>query len=344
MNDTTNPTPPKKQSSTTGLDTNTKQVAEGAVLEVEDAKDLWYLCQKIDYANANPITRADGGLLRQRVVTIMIQRDNAFLRYNFPWTAEVGYDMTTDPPSPIMSLQEPWRPSTFPLSQYQRIIDRYMASMPTSVKIEQPLVTLTELEEQLLHPEEKRTGLMRIPDVLSLKDCMMAGCPAKYSKDNINSVIEIKFPGDQLSRKQRQAYELIAGDANNFRLMRTERCGHRRRRRDWEEEVKANSEPVFSSVRNQLAQSASAVSSMHAYPLIEDMIKRENHQVRIVYDEIYLQQQNIPVMRDAGPMLERQRQQEEQRRRAQAQIEMVLAAPFALAAIGVAALPLGGTT
>lgn len=79
------------------------------------------------------------------------------------WT-EVPYDMSQDPPTPIMSRNEPWR--------------------QTGRK-----------------PEGSK-----IPDNVLVKD------PSKPpTQDNIEKIIEIKFPGDKWGFGQREAYVEIAG-------------------------------------------------------------------------------------------------------------------------------------
>jgi len=50
-----------------------------------------------------------------------------------------------------------------------------------------------------------RSGLVRVPDVVVLKD---AGKP--ITQDNIEKIYEIKFPGDRWGEGQREAYEKIA--------------------------------------------------------------------------------------------------------------------------------------
>ena len=80
--------------------------------------------------------------------------------------AEVPYDMSTTPPRPIMSRNDPRRPT------------------------------------------RRRPADSRIPDVIIRKD------PTRPpTQDNIEEVIEIKFPPDTFRRDQLRSYERIAGDA-----------------------------------------------------------------------------------------------------------------------------------
>ncbi len=341
---------------------NTKEEAQGPVLEVENPVDLWYLCQKIDYALGNPMQRSDGIFIYQRVVSIWIRQEAKVFDYNFPWVAEVGYDMTTDPPSPIMSQKEPFRPSEFPLSQYSRI----RSSIPNEatrltppalqihehvVDIEKPLVGKTELENDLIHPTQRMTGLMRIPDVIALDKYMMTNGAPKFSQDNLSTVIEIKFPNDKLWKDQKKAYERIAGDTNKFRLMRTERCKHRRRR-EWEEAVNKKQEPAFVAIREGIQQNQGSMRRLsNPYPLITSLIEQENFEVKRLLDdatrireEHERRQRSIERYGDhvitAAPSREEEMRREQERRQAKARIEMVLAGPMVIAAAGVAASPL----
>lgn len=335
---------------------NTKVEATGPVLEVDNPFDLWYLCQKIDYARANPMQRSDGVFIFQRVVSLWIRQEARFANYHWPWVAEVGYDMTTDPPSPIMSRKDPERVSEFPLSQYSRIRSRMDSGLSSQlpelmnssvIEITKPLSGKSELEHELIHPTQRRAGLMRIPDVIALDNFMMANGAAKFSQGNLSTVIEIKFPNDTLWRDQKDAYELIAGGPYKFRLMRTDRC-NRRRRREWEEEVNQMREPAFVSVRDRVQQNSGMMNRLsRPYDLIISLIEAENLEVKRLFDSAtrlraaYEQSQRYGghVM-TAAPSAAEQARMEQQRQRARSQMEMVLAGPLAVAALGTAAVPL----
>jgi type VI secretion system secreted protein VgrG len=105
--------------------------------------------------------------------------------------AEVPYDMTQDPPAPIMSKNEPWRPT-----------------------------------------RGKPKG-SRVPDVVVVKD------PSKPpTRDNIEKVIEVKFPGDDFGEGQEEAYKDIAGP-DRFAMFDPERCGCPEKKRKQKREVTA---------------------------------------------------------------------------------------------------------
>jgi type VI secretion system secreted protein VgrG len=106
--------------------------------------------------------------------------------------AEVPYDMSKDPPAPVMSRKEPERPSTGK------------------------------------HPKGSRA-----PDVVIVKD------PSKPpTQDNIEEVIEVKFPTDRFRGNQGADYKRIAGAAP-FETFGPERCGCQDPERRQEQEATA---------------------------------------------------------------------------------------------------------
>ena len=115
------------------------------------------------------------------------------------YKGEVGYNMRTNPPTPLMSAEDPRRPSAFPLG----------------AAIRDGVLNLRKSEI-----EASQKGLLRIPDVVIVKDI---GNPLPVQA-NIERVVEIKFPGDKLSQDQKEAYELIAGGIAKFYLLKYEEC------------------------------------------------------------------------------------------------------------------------
>ncbi|MCC6552102.1 MAG: VRR-NUC domain-containing protein [Polyangiaceae bacterium] len=92
--------------------------------------------------------------------------------------AEVPYDMTKNPPAPVMSRKEPERPSG------------------------------------RKHPKGSRA-----PDVVIVKD------PSKPpTQDNIEKVIEVKFPTDRFRGDQKDDYKTIAGPAG-LKTLTPASCG-----------------------------------------------------------------------------------------------------------------------
>lgn len=324
--------------------TTTKPKATGVVLEVSDPTDLWYLCEKVGFATLNPFFRSDGQPMYQRVVTQLIRLDCKFFDYHFPYAGEVGYDMTQSPPAPIMSQRQPNRPSSFPLSQYRAIKQEHLAQMFQGwLAVEKELMTLEELEDTL-KPNARSTrpqpvidgkGLIRIPDVVRVKNFAMGGGVAQFSQGNLHMVIEVKFKGDTLSIEQQRAYEEIAGNPNNFRLLNSETCdGRKSRTREW---IRASSkEPVYVPVSKAMklaAQRRNGLAFIPEYQLLVQQIDEEHEEVRRT-----ITPQPVPAgtpQMTAAPSAEEQRLRDASAARARAGIEMTLAAPF-VAAAGVA--------
>ncbi|MFK0036263.1 type VI immunity family protein [Pseudomonas monteilii] len=211
--------------------TTAKPTAVGVIVPVTDPPDLWYLCEKARYARRFPYIRSDGErAMYQRRVSTWVRLDNENFAYRFPYCGEVGFNMSHRPPSPVMSKDEPFRPSTFPLSKYSLMKNRLLDGV-SALLVEVDLLDKVELENVLswtLEEDGKKVevdprivrilkggkvkGLLRIPDVLRLKVYDNPG-EAQYSQANLKSVIEMKFPGDVLSPAQQEAYEIIAGPA-----------------------------------------------------------------------------------------------------------------------------------
>ncbi|MGY2681979.1 VRR-NUC domain-containing protein [Pseudomonas tolaasii] len=329
----------------------TKPTNSGMVVPVTDPLDLWYLCEKASYAKATPYKRAkDGHPMYQRTVSQLVRCDNEAFRYHFPYCGEVGFDMSKSPPQPIMSKREPHRPSNFPLSQYQQLRNRHFEQL-TSMRIETDLLSKTDLEEMLspspstsdgalgIDRQKNPRGLLRIPDVLRLRAFNNPG-KSQYSQSNLTSVIEMKFPGDNLSPVQQLAYQRIAGDSTKLRLLETKNCDSSDKQK-WREWVRASvSEPVYKPVEQVVSLASRAAAARHK--LLVGRIDAEHAAARLKL-EIQFVALGTPVM-TATPD---QRAIQAQNQRAVAGIEMTLAAPFVAigaAMLSMAAAPATATT
>jgi hypothetical protein len=357
MNEMTQPSKPSKTGSkkpTGEAKTQTKPKAEGKILPVTDPIDLWYLCEKARYAKQHPYRRAgDGRPMYQRVVAQHIRRDNEFFKYRFPYCAEVGFDMSQTPPAPLMSRNDPTRPTTYPLSYYELIRNKFLPNSIT-VRVSTDLLSKDELEQLIALPipdknkgiytDEKGgvRGLLRIPDVLRLYSFNNPGT-AQYSQKNLVSVIEMKFPGDKLSDKQKNAYLSIAGDFNKLRLLHTENCEdpekRKKLRRDWMKA--AQREPVYKPVNTALER-ASVRALRTPYALLVESIDEEQREVRRQF-EIKPPPPGTPIM-TAGPSRQELQRREEERRRARAGLEMVLGGPLFVTAATPIVISTGAPT
>ena len=316
----------------------TKPSSSGMVLPVTDPLDLWYLCEKASYAKATPYKRAkDGYPMYQRTVSQLVRCDNEAFKYHFPYCGEVGFDMSKSPPQPIMSKREPHRPSSFPLSQYQQLRNRHFEQL-ASMRVETDLLSKTDLE-QLLSPtpstsdgalwidgQKKPPGLLRIPDVLRLRSFGNPGM-SQYSQGNLASVIEMKFPGDRLTRDQQTAYADIAGGYQKLRLLETRNCDSSDKQK-WREWVRSSaSEPVYRPVAQVTSLASRAAAARHK--LLVGRIDAEHTAARLRLENQFIAL-GTPVMTAAPD----ERAIQAENRRAVAGIEITLAAPFV--AIGAA--------
>ncbi|MHA7683335.1 VRR-NUC domain-containing protein [Cupriavidus sp. PET2-C1] len=329
--------------------TTTKPEATGVVMPVTDPVDLWYLCEKCNYATKNPLYDKNGKPMYQRQTTRLVRKDAKNFGFEFPYQGEVGFDMTQSPPAAIMSKGETFRPSMFPLSKYSEIRRSYLAysgiEAPTEFRVEDALVSKDELEDTLdprvrngkpVATGKKVNGLLRIPDVLRVQDFSKYGA-AKYRQDNLEFVIEIKFPNDRFSDEQVDDYRKIAGNAHmtRLRLLETRVCSMRRRKeRDW---IRASKkEPVYKPASKAIEQAQQRNNNMlffSEYQLLIGEIDSEHDQVRRVMQPAPIPP-NTPVMKPISQQsIAEQMYREKQLR---AMMEGALAAPFFVAAIFVA--------
>lgn len=190
--------------------TSTK--SPGRVVALDDPVDKGYLCQKMCACDQRTaIISKSGTFLKQRCATARIWADDEKNQFVWRYKAEVGFNMKTNPPSPLMSKEQPNRPSRFPLGRAMGdgLLKRSLEGKP-------------------------QKGLLRIPDCIILKStgpelaAMRASGVINWKrlipvKANIETVVEMKFAGDTLSRRQREDYELIAG-STKLRLLEASDC------------------------------------------------------------------------------------------------------------------------
>jgi len=197
----------------------TKSKSSGREVGLSDPFDRTYVCEKVcACAEKTEIIDKLGRQLRQRCVTKRIQEDeerSGHLAWRYK--AEVGYYMTK-PARPIMSKDQPNRPSRFPIG---RAIGEG--------------ILLRDFEGKM------QKGMLRIPDLTILKitgieiEAMRASGVIDWNRfipipKNIDVILEIKFPGDTLSQGQIRDYPKIAG-ADKFRVLKLADCDCKRRQR-----------------------------------------------------------------------------------------------------------------
>ena len=171
----------------------TKTSTKGTDIKLETGMNKTYLCAHICAASKAPKIGKIGQSLYQQTVTKAI-RAEADLNFGvWAYLAEVGYNMRTIPPKPLMSSkpERMHRPSEFPLGAAQKQI------------------------------ENLSKGDFRIPDltILTIKaaeiiEMRMSGTIdwKRFSPEgaNIERLVEIKFGKDDWFKGQFEAYEEIA--------------------------------------------------------------------------------------------------------------------------------------
>lgn len=148
-------------------------------------------------------TRGGGRLQRQKCVEQRIDAENARsiaeTGQKTVYVPEINYNMTTVPPSPIMSADDPLQP-------HDDLLGYILNSWPGKMKG---------------YLEGKKAGLdqTRRPDVVIVHD------PSQPPEQpNIRAVIEMKFE-DALTRGQAADYIKIAGDEAKYVPLKKAQCG-----------------------------------------------------------------------------------------------------------------------
>jgi hypothetical protein len=124
------------------------------------------------------------------------------LDHKSPYKQEINYDMTKSPPEPIMSSEVPTKGHDW----LRGWIDKRFGTSsdnPNAPRI----------------PFKAGTGQIRRPDVVIVKDPSLPP-----TQDNIKQIVEMKFPPDEMSRQQRDAYRDIAGDPEKLKTLKPSDC------------------------------------------------------------------------------------------------------------------------
>ncbi|WP_311968365.1 VRR-NUC domain-containing protein [Pseudomonas baltica] len=173
------------------------QINPVGILEPKlDPQDKKVLCSAICYCSATPNVSRDGRSLKQACVAQRLGELDEILQGRSPYKAEVSYDMTKNPPQPIMDSQTGGNPHGW---------------IPGWIK--------KYWDEDPEHPPFKPgRGMIRRPDVVIVKDPMIP--PAQ---NNIQVLVEMKFPPDPPNPDQVRAYKQIAG-ANRVVSMSSTEC------------------------------------------------------------------------------------------------------------------------
>jgi len=154
------------------------------------------LCSAICKCKDTPGTGKDGRSLKQSCVSGRLRELDGILEHRSPYKPEVNYDMTKQPPEPIMD-----------------------GSVETKGHNWLPGFIKKHWEAEHGYPYLKGAGMVRRPDVIIVSD------PTKPpTQDNIKQVVEIKFPPDTMGVPQRNAYEQIVGSKDKLVVMGPDEC------------------------------------------------------------------------------------------------------------------------
>lgn len=296
----------------------TKAASNGREVGLENPIDRGYLCEKLCTCNAGTaiLSRA-GQQLKQRCVSARIWKDEEDNQLVWRYKAEVGFNMKTNPPAPLMSRDQPNRPSRFPLGRAMGdgILKRDMEGRP-------------------------QRGLLRIPDCIILKvtGAELAAMRASSNIDwrrlipigpNIERVVEIKFDGDSLTEEQREDYSNIAGP-ERFRLVKISDCDCSRKRPE------PTNEPVRVPVTTPMKQESTEARRWYQLTSSQPRLIPAPQPIRPQYGPVVSQEEGSSLSSwlkaaalTAGVML--------------VGAIVISAAPVEAVAAGVALLVVGGT-
>jgi hypothetical protein len=161
-------------------------------------KDRKVLCHTFCECRRIGVATKAGTIQRQRCVEMRLGLPNEVskMQTGVPteYRPEQPYDMTTDPPEPIMDYDDPLEPNT---GIRQWIRDKW----PSKGK-------------------KYEKGDVRRPDVVIVNDPTQ---PPVQS--NIKTVVEMKFPGDTYGPDQEDDYIEIAGGPSKFVHLGAADCG-----------------------------------------------------------------------------------------------------------------------
>ena len=212
---------------------------EGTVKEapLPNPSNKPYLMEKANYAVRFPrlsLKKLPSGIasqveLKQLVMSGLIRADEYRWNYLWDYKAEVCFDMTRLPPTPFLSTSG-WNKGQTPDPMRRHTLIPFPTGMTP--------------------------GLLRRPDVIIVQNRALRW-PGQAGPDhqgvmhpnNLARVVEVKFPGDQLGDRQREAYVDIAGNRSRFSVLEIQDCrddGERERERQYNEanQPTGNSNPL----------------------------------------------------------------------------------------------------
>lgn len=179
--------------------------------------DKRVLCKAICVCNRQPDQDRSGAALKQQCVSRNLRDLDKAMDWKSPYKAEVNYDMSQDPPAPIMRSTSPLEPHSYLPAWIQKYwpggLDRYPS----------------------------KSGVVRRPDVVIVEN------PSQPPKrENLRAVVEIKFPPQMTDKEQQAAYGRIAGSPDKAMVLGPGDCDCSR--------DDADENPIKSAVSDALSE------------------------------------------------------------------------------------------
>jgi Rhs element Vgr protein len=149
------------------------------------------ICKTICECNQSAPLSASGAQLKQQCVSAKLEAMDAASGHRSTIKSEVSYNMTTEPPTPIMVNDNSTRPHPWNKYPGQKVPDFIPGK-----------------------------GMMRRPDAVIVNNPNLPP-----TQDNLRSVVEIKFPPQPLDREQDDEYRRIAGSNAQLEHLSPQECG-----------------------------------------------------------------------------------------------------------------------
>jgi hypothetical protein len=166
-----------------------------------DPLDKKVLCAALCKCDKAPHTGKDGQKLKQQCVSTVMKEVDKQLDHKSPYKQEINYDMTKSPPQPIMDKDVATKGHDYLPGWIAKYFGK--SADPEASQV----------------PFKAGTGQIRRPDVVIVKD------PSKPpTQDNIKQIVEMKFPPDEMSPDQEEAYVKIAGDPGKLKTLKPSDC------------------------------------------------------------------------------------------------------------------------
>lgn len=164
----------------------------GAGLGPQDKK---VVCKAVCVCSRKPDEGASGQNLRQQCVSRNLRDVDRSMDWQSPYKSEVNYDMSKDPPAPIMRSANPLEAHPYLPGWIKKHWHGGQDEYPAG------------------------SGAVRRPDVVIVKDGSLPP-----TQDNIKNIVEIKFPPQAPDLGQTEDYETIAGASNKVVVLGPQNC------------------------------------------------------------------------------------------------------------------------